>query len=195
MTTATHPGLSALTRAAATTCILTTIVFTPVHAQDVYTRGVLGAGVSMAGGGPATNAGAGISGHAGLRHQRGSYVLSARVGMNVGGSAHTTLRGGLRDRFDEIAVLVGYAVHGGESSQIVLSTGLAAVSGERVAGEEGDSAGNEAFGTRIGLPLQLALSTPGPGSGFGLVVHANVNGEEVFGAVTATFLIGFDRER
>lgn len=181
----------------ATTCAMlcALIAAAPVHAQNnnVHTRVVLGGGVSFAGDGPATNGGAGLAGHIGLRHQRRNYVFGARAGMNGGGTYQTTLAGGLRDRFDEIAALVGYAVHRSETAQVVLSTGLAAVSGERVEVGPGGGASNAPFDTRIGLPLQVALSSPAGRSGLGLVVHANLNAEEAFGAITATYLIGFGR--
>jgi hypothetical protein len=125
-------------------------------------------------------------------------VFAARAGVNGGGTADGTAfdtQFVVRDRFDEVALLVGYAGHRSERSQIVLSAGLAAVSGERVVSGDGDGTRIEAFDTRIGFPLQLALAAPGPGSGLGLVVHANLNPEEVFGAVTAMYLIGFDRKR
>lgn len=165
----------------------------PLDGQEVppHTRVVLGAGVSFAGAGPASRSGPGLAGHVGLRHQRGHYVFSARAGMNGGGSSPIRVPGGgLRDRFDELAILGGYAVHRGEDSQVVLSAGLAAVSGERVETDSEGSAATVPFNAQIGLPVQLALSAPGASSGLGLVVHLNLNPEEVFGAVTATYLIG-----
>ena len=174
--------------------LLAAVLPLPLSGQDIapHTRVVVGAGVSFAGAGPASRAGPGLAGHVGLRHQRGGYVFSARAGMIGGGSSPIRIPGGLRDRFDELAIMAGYAVHEGEGSQVVISAGLAAVSGERVETGSDGGAATVPFATRIGLPFQLALSAPGATSGLGLAVHLNVNPEEVFGAVTATYLIGRD---
>ena len=195
--TPTRPALHSFARAAAAISMLSAFLGTAdVYAQDdpVHTRVVIGAGVSFAGAGPETNAGIGLGGHVGMRHQRGDYVFSLRAGMNGGGVAPISVpSGSLRDRFDELALLVGRAFYRTDASQVVLSAGLAAVEGERVIREAGGGARTVGFGTEVGFPLQLALSAPGPTTGFGLAVHVNLNAEEIFGAVTATYLIGLDR--
>ena len=185
----------------ATFCVLAApVVAGPVQAQGerVHTQGAVGGGLSFAGGSPPTSAGAGLAGHAGLRHQRENLVFSVRAGTNYGGTAPTDLAGGLRDRFDEVALMVGYALlHREGGSQVVLSAGVASVSGERVGTGPAPffGTGNVPFKTRVGIPLQMSFSAPGGGSGFGLTAHANLNPEEVFGAVTATYLIGLGRPR
>lgn len=189
-----------------TTCsvLAAVVVASPVQAQDerAHTRVVVGGGVSFAGGDSVTIGGHGFAGHVGLQHQRENLVFSIRVGTNYGGVART-LRGGgllagrLRDRFDEIALMAGYAVYKSDNSQVVLSAGLASVSGERVGTGPAPSFGttNVPFAARVGVPLQLAISAPGGGSDFGLTVHANLNPEEAFGAFTVTYLIGRSERR
>lgn len=152
---------------------------------------ILGGGASLAGGDDETSSGVGLAGHVGLAHQRGPFLVSFRAGMNGGGTTGEHVGGGgtLRDRFDEVALLAGYAVHRAEGSQVVLSTGIAAVSGERV-GAIDLGRGNVPFDTRIGLPLQLDIWNPAAATSFGISLHANFNAEEVFGALTVTYLIG-----
>lgn len=175
------------------------VVAGPAQAQseNVHTQAVVGGGVSFAGGDSVTRAGPGLAGHVGLIHQRESFVLSVQVGTNYGGSAATYLAGGLRDRFDEIALMAGYAVQRSQSSQVVLAVGVASVSGERVGTGPGPHFGttNVPFRARVGVPLQIAVSAPGGGSGWGMTAHGNLNQEEVFGAVTVRYLIGLDRPR
>lgn len=175
------------------------VLAAPVQAQSesVHTELVVGGGISFAGGSPTTSAGPGLAGHTGLRHQRENLVFSVRAGTNYGGTAPTTIPGGLRDRFDEAALMAGYAVHRSENAQVVLSAGVASVSGERVGTGPEPHFGttNVAFKTQVGVPLQMALSGAGGGSGFGLTAHVNLNPEEVFGAVTVTYLIGLGRHR
>lgn len=173
----------------------------PVQAQtrgrSVHNQVVIGGGVSLAGGDSVTRAGPGLAGHVGLIHQRERLVLSVQAGTNYGGSASTNLAGGLRDRFDEIALLVGRAIHRSQSSQVVLAAGVASVSGERVGTGPAPFFGrtNVPFRSRIGVPLQIAFSPPGGGSGLGMTAHVNVNQEEVFGAVSVRYLIGLNRGR
>ncbi|HSK18914.1 MAG TPA: hypothetical protein VK912_07225 [Longimicrobiales bacterium] len=198
MTPTTHPGRCSFACAVATFFTLAAglVCAQTIHAQSdpVHTRVVLGAGASWAGGGVETSAGMGLAGHVGMRHQRGAYSVSLRAGMNGGGGSRFRAPGGnLHDRFDELALLVGRDFYRTEVAQVTLSAGLAAVDGERVISEAGGGARNVGFGTKIGFPLQVAVSAPGPKSGFGLTVHVNLNAEEVFGAVTATYLIGLDR--
>lgn len=81
----------------------------------------------------------------------------------------------------------------GQPAQVVLSAGLAAVEGERVVREAGGGARTAGFGTELGLPLEVAVSAPGPKTGFGVTLHVNLSAEEVFGALTATYLIALDR--
>ena len=181
-------------------CVLAALLQArPAQAQGerAHTQVVLGGGVSFAGGSPPTSAGAGLAGHAGLRHQREDLVFSVWAAMHHGGSAPATVPGGLRDSFDELALMAGYAVHRSGNSQVVLSAGIASVSGERVGTGPAPFFGqaNVPFKTRIGFPLQMTLSAPGGGSGFGLTAHANLNPEEVFGAVMVTYLIGLGRPR
>ncbi len=189
----------------ATFCVLAALVVArPVQAQDerVHTRLVVGGGVSFAGGDSVTIGGHGLAGHVGLKHQRESLVFSIRVGTNYGGIARTSHAGGLlagrlRDRFDEVALMAGYAVYKSENSQVVLSAGVASVSGERVGTGPAPhfSTTNVPFKARVGVPLQMTISAPGGGSGFGLTAHANLNPEEVFGAVTVTYLIRLGHRR
>lgn len=171
----------------------------PVQAQGerIHTHLVVAGGVGFAGGDSVTGAGHGLAGHVGLKHQRERLVFSIRAGTNYGGTAPNNILGGLRDRFDEVALLAGYAVHKSENSQVVLSAGVASVSGERVGTGAAPAFGttNVPFKARVGVPLQMTISAPGGGSGFGLTAHANLNPEEVFGAVTVTYLIGFGNRR
>jgi hypothetical protein len=112
--------------------------------------------------------------------------------MHNGGSARTSSPGRLRDSFNEVALLAGYAVHRSENSQVVFSAGIASVSGYRVARSPAPDLNtiNVPFRTQVGVPLQVMVSAPRGGSGFGLTAHANLNPEEVFGALTVTYLIG-----
>lgn len=187
---------SSRTRTLATLCALAVVgVATPVQAQDPprgQTEVVVEGGLSLAGDDSVSRSGPGLAGHVGARHHRGRLVFSLRMGMNQGGSAYTTLPGGLRDRFDEIALMVGYALHRTQHSQAVLSTGVASVSGERVGTGPAPYFGttNVPFRATVGVPVQLALSVPAGRSGLGMAVHANINPEEVFGAVTVQYLFG-----
>lgn len=188
------------TIAMAMVCVLAALgVAGPVQAQDesVHTELVVGGGVSFASGSADTGTGMGLAGHAGLRHQRQSLVFSVRAGTNYSGPAPTpSLAHHPWDRFDEIALMAGYAVRSGDL-QAVLSTGVAAVSGERAWTAPAPDSGttNARFKTRVGIPLQLAFSALG-GSRLGLTAHANLNPEKVFWAVTATYVIDdFGRRR
>lgn len=171
----------------------------PIQAQGdrVHTHLVVAGGVSFAGGDSATDAGPGLAGHVGLKHQRERLVFFLRAGTNYGGTAPVDIPGGLRDRFDEVALLAGYAVHRSATSQVALAAGIASVSGERVGTGPAPAFGttNVAFRARVGVPLQMTISGPGGGSGFGLTAHANLNPEEAFGAVTVTYLIGLGNRR
>lgn len=170
----------------------------PVQAQHerIHTHLVVAGGLSFAGGDSATTADAGLAGHVGLQHQRARLAFLARAGTNYGGTSPITVPGGrLRDRFDELALLAGYAVYRSENSQVLLMAGIAAVSGERVGTGPYRGPANVSFTSRAGVPLQMTISAPGGGSGFGLTAHADLNREEVFGAVTVTYLIGLGRPR
>ena len=183
-----------------TGCVLVALaVVRPVQAQGdrIHTRLVVGAGVSGAGGDSATSAGAGFAGHLGVKHQRDRLVLSIRAGTNYGGTAPVNVPGGLRDRFDEVALMAGYAVHRSGDSQVVLSAGMAAVSGERVGTGPAPhfATTNVPFESTIGVPVEVLVSAPTGRSGFGLAAHVNINPEELYGTVTVTYLIGFGRRR
>lgn len=169
----------------------------PVQAQHerIHTHLLVAGGLSFAGGDSATTADAGLAGLVGLQHQRARLAFLARAGTNYGGSAPVNIPGGLRDRFDELALLAGYAVHRSEKSQVLLMAGIATVSGERVGTGPYRGPANVPFKSRAGVPLQMTISAPGGGSGFGLTAHADLNREQVFGAVTVTYLIGLDRPR
>jgi hypothetical protein len=161
----------------------------PTEEERPPPRIVLGAGFGFAGGDGPTRAGRGLTGHAGLAQQRGPIVFALRFGMTAGGNTGKRVSGGgtLHDRFDEAAVLAGYEIHREPGSQVVLSTGIAVVSGERVAP---DGRANRSFPTRIGVPIHLDLGKPGGGRSLGLGVHVNVNAEQLFGTVTIRYLIG-----
>jgi hypothetical protein len=170
---------------------------TEPRAERVHTQLIVGGGLSFAGGDSVSSAGAGLAGHLGLRHQRENLVFSIRVGTNYGGSADVNIPGGLRDRFDEIALMAGYAVHISKSSQIVLSSGVASLWGERVGTGPAPhfATTNVPFQTTVGVPVQMTVSAPDGTSGLGLTVHANLNPEEVYGALTVTYLIALGRLR
>jgi hypothetical protein len=201
LTLAATAGGAALPAAgAAVLCVLVGLaVARPVQAQGerIHTQFVVGGGLSFAGGDSVTDAGEGLAGHLGVRHQRERVLLSVRLGTNYGGTAPVNVPGGLRDRFDEVALMAGYAVYHSEKSLVVLSAGIASVSGERVGTGPAPHFGtsNVPFEARVGVPLQMTMSAPGGGSGFGLTAHVNLNREEVFGAFTVTYQIGLGRPR
>jgi hypothetical protein len=171
-------------------CLLLLTSGAPAWAQGgTDTRMVLGAGFGFAGGDGPTKAGAGVTAHAGLSHQRGPLVFALRAGSMAGGSTGQRIPGGgtLHDRFDELGLLAGYEIFRQPGSHAVLSAGIAAVAGERVAL---DGRGNRPFATRPGIPLQLDISNPDAARSVGLGVHVNLNAEEVFGTMTVRYLIG-----
>lgn len=175
--------------------IVAVLAATPLQAQrgSASTDLIFGAGLSLAGGDTVTSGGLGLAGHIGLRYRTHGLVLSVRAGTNFGGSDPTVrIAGGLRDRFDELAATVGYVVHDQDDSRIILSTGLASVSGERVGTgpEPGFGKANVPFTATLGVPVQIDMTKLGGNPNLGLTVQGNVNSEEVFGAVTATYAIG-----
>jgi hypothetical protein len=170
-------------------CVLAALAMArPGHAQDEppHTRLVLGLGINIAGGDSLTRAGPGPAGQLGLIHQRDKLAFAIRLTSNSSGSEALSVPVGTGDHFDEFALMAGYSVYRSEKSQMVLTSGVAYISGER---------SNVEFETTIGVPIQLLISAPGGRSGFGLSLNANLNREEVFGGFTVTYLLGLDPAR
>jgi hypothetical protein len=104
-------------------------------------------------------------------------------------------RGPSRDEYRNTAVLAGWAVPAGSRLEVIVSTGVSRVEGERIVGSERrpgtfggtyTAAVEESVSPRIGIPIEMTLQ---PRSnrrlGLGLTASVNLNSEEVYGALVA----------
>lgn len=160
-----------------------------------------GLGTGRAGAGPNTEAGGYLSARMAATVRRGRPFATARMTLTSGGLSPYNggffSFGGLRDGFEEVAVLVGYALPVAGPLEVSAAAGVARVAGSRAVPNGCtitcfSTGTSDPFSARVGVPVEVQLAVRlHDRARFGVTGYADFNGEEHFGGVVGTLSTRF----
>jgi len=155
-----------------------------------------GVGITIAGAGPETDSGGGIAARLAAHYQIQRVVISMPLMATIGGESDFSPY--LRDSFNSISLLGGYAVDKSKDMDVVFSGGISRIWGSRVVRVRDEECfvfcfdgKGESFDLVWGVPLELGFYTKGGRMiGVAFTIHANINPEEFFGGLTLNLMLG-----
>lgn len=162
----------------------------------------LGLGFATAGGGEETRPGGGASLRVAGHFQFEKAVISVPLTINGGGKSNydAFLGGKMRDQFNDVGLLVGYAFSHDSNMQLVISSGISRVGGSKVVRDTEEcwffcnGGKSEDFEPLVGIPIEVGLYSLGRSAfGLGLTMHININRQENFAGFSLNVMIG-DRD-